>query len=227
MIEQYINELIKVFEENSNALIGKQQEDYLKGKFKCLGIKAPVRREISKVFLSKDNLPSKEEAFLIVQQLWNNGYREYHQFAVDLLLKYTKNLEKDDIQLYEFLILNQSWWDTVDVIADKLVGSYFKKFPELRYQHIDNWLSSNNIWLQRTTLIFQLKYKDQLDTEILSDCIQQLLGSKVFFVNKAIGWILRQYSRTNPEWVIDFVEQTPLLAPLSKKEALRLIPYSI
>ena len=84
------------------------------------------------------------------------------------------------------------------------------------------WLESGNIWLQRSALLFQLKYKEDIDTQILSSIINYLLGSKEFFINKAIGWILREYSRTNPSWVVGFVERTAL-NPLSKKEALRLL----
>lgn len=83
-------------------------------------------------------------------------------------------------------------------------------------------MKSGNIWLQRCALLFQLKYKKETDTTLLSDTINILLGSKEFFINKAIGWILREYSRTNPEWVIAFTEKTALNS-LSKREALRLV----
>lgn len=108
------------------------------------------------------------------------------------------------------------------MIATKLVGSYFKQHPQQITPKINQWISSNNIWLQRTALLFQLKYKEDLDTDLLRHIIEPLLGSDEFFINKAIGWILREYSRTDQDWVIDFVEQH-LLSKLSKKEALRLI----
>lgn len=120
------------------------------------------------------------------------------------------------------MITHQSWWDTVDFIATKLLGAYFKTYPEEKEKYVNKWLKSNNIWLQRSALLFQLKYKTDLDTVLLSCTITSLLGSKEFFINKAIGWVLREYSKSNPEWVIDFVNENHLTA-LSKREALRLV----
>ena len=85
-----------------------------------------------------------------------------------------------------------------------------------------SYIQSNNIWLQRSAIIYQLKYKEEVDTQILSYTINSLLGSKEFFINKAIGWSLRQYSRYNPKWVVEFVDQTPL-EDLSRREASRLL----
>ena len=120
------------------------------------------------------------------------------------------------------MITHKSWWDTVDFIAANLVGPYFKSFPGQREKITGKWLSSNNMWLQRSVLLFQLKYKDSLDTDFLADTIHSLTGSEEFFINKAIGWILREYSKTNPQWVRQFVQATSL-HPLSKREGLRLI----
>jgi 3-methyladenine DNA glycosylase AlkD len=102
------------------------------------------------------------------------------------------------------------------------MGEYFKKYPEQRIIYVRKWINSNNIWLQRCALLFQLKYKENLDTVLLGSVINSLLGSKEFFINKAIGWILREYSKTNPIWVIEFADKTAL-SNFSKKEALRLI----
>ncbi len=81
-------------------------------------------------------------------------------------------------------------------------------------------MDSGNMWLQRTALLFQLKYKKATDTKLLTDYILKLQGSKEFFINKAIGWILREYSKTESDWVIEFVKKHQL-APLSHKEALK------
>jgi 3-methyladenine DNA glycosylase AlkD len=87
---------------------------------------------------------------------------------------------------------------------------------------VDQWIASDNMWLQRCPILFQLKYKEHLDTELLSHVIESLIPSEEFFINKAIGWVLRQYSRTNPQWVTAFVASHELSA-LSQKEALRLM----
>lgn len=223
-MQTYLKTLQSEFESNSNPKIAKEQKAYLKDNFEHFGIKTPQRREIQKPFLSKEFLPKKSEAFQIVKTLWQKPQREYHYFAQELVFKYKKELEKDDIELFEFMILNNSWWDTIDFIAPKLINQYFKSFPEERDFYVEKWLESENIWLQRSAILFQLKDKEKIDIHLLTSSIAFLIPSKEFFINKAIGWILREYSRTNPNWVIDFVEKNESeLSNLSKREALRLI----
>lgn len=206
----------------SNSSIALKQKAYMRDQFEYFGIKTTERREIQKPFLVKAFLPEKENLEQIVKELYSKPERDFHYFAQELTFKYIKQLTKQDIKLIEYLITTNSWWDTVDFIAVKLAGGYFKLFPEERNTIIQLWLDSNNIWLQRSALLFQLKYKDELDHTFLSHVINTLLGSKEFFINKAIGWVLREYSRKNPDWVLDFVSKHEL-SNLSKKEALRLL----
>ncbi len=219
---EYITALEVEFKRNSNPTIAIQQKAYLRNQFEFYGLTAPVRKEILKPFFIKDYLPAKRDLDKIVRTLWEKPQREYQNFTQELVFKYVKQLEKKDIQLLEYMVIHKSWWDTVDFIAVKLIGTYFKHYPEQIDSHVQKWLMSGNIWLQRSAVLFQLKYKKELDTTLLTNTINQLLGSKEFFINKAIGWVLREYSRTNPAWVIDFVSKTAL-QPLSKKEALRLL----
>lgn len=222
MMHPYINTLIKEFKLNANNKIALEQSAYMRNQFPFFGIKTTERRALQQTFLAKEMLPDKKELEGIISILWEQPQRECHYFAQELAFKYVKQLEKRDIDLYEFMVVNQSWWDTVDFIATKPMGAYFKKFPEQKVIYVNKWLKSGNIWLQRCALLFQLKYKDETDLTLLSNTINALLGSKEFFINKAIGWILREYSRTNPKWVITFAENTALNV-LSKKEALRLV----
>ncbi|WP_338768395.1 DNA alkylation repair protein [Bernardetia sp. ABR2-2B] len=227
-MQTYLKTLQSEFKSNSNPKIAAEQKAYMRNQFEYFGIKTPQRRELQKPFLSKDFLPKKPEAFQIIKTLWQKPERDYQLFAQELAFKYKKELEKEDIQLFEFMILNKSWWDTIDFIAPKLVNQYFKLFPKERDFYIEKWLESENMWLQRSAILFQLKDKENIDTYLLTSTITFLISSKTaskeFFINKAIGWILREYSRTNPNWVIDFVEKNETeLSNLSKREALRLI----
>ena len=199
-----------------------EQKAYMRHQFQFYGLIATARREIQKPFFIKEYLPQKSEIEHIIKTLWEKPQREYQLFAQELAFKYVKQLELKDINLFEFMVTNKSWWDTVDFIANKLMGEYFKTFPNKKEKYVTKWLKSNNMWLQRSALLFQLKYKNKIDTVLLSSTINSLLNSKEFFINKAIGWVLREYSRTNPNWVIEFVNNTEL-STLSKKEALRLL----
>ena len=221
-METFIKTLEIEFQNNSNAHIAAQQKAYLRNQFEFYGLKSPERRVLQKPFLVKAYLPKKEELEVLVKELWSKPQRDFHYFGQELVFKYTKQFKVEDIKLFEFMVIHNSWWDTVDFIAVKLMGTYFKMYPEQKEIYVDKWLKSNNFWLQRCALLFQLKYKTEIDVQLLSKAINSLLGSKEFFINKAIGWVLREYSRTNPTWVVEFVEKTEL-HPLSKKEALRLI----
>ena len=221
-----MNDLISTleieFQKKENKKIALEQKAYLRNQFEFYGLKSPERRKVQKPFLVKKYLPNIEELNTLVKILWGKPQRDFQYFGQELVFKYVKQLKKEDIDLFEFMVIHKSWWDTVDFIAVKLMGAYFKKFPKQRGIYVEKWLESGNIWLQRSALLFQLKYKEDLDTKLLSDTINSLLGSKEFFINKAIGWVLRAYSRTNPKWVVEFVEKTAL-NPLSKREALRLL----
>ncbi|MRI01891.1 DNA alkylation repair protein [Kriegella sp. EG-1] len=219
---EYLNALTHEFEAVSNSELASIQKAYLRNQFEFFGIKTPERRIAQKPFLVKEYLPSKENLDPLIRTLWNKPQREFHYFAQELAYKYRKQLDIEDIILFEFMVITKSWWDTVDFIATNLISDYFKKFPNQRDVITRKWIASNNIWLQRCCLLFQLKWKDNIDNLFLEKTICSLLGSKEFFINKAIGWILRQYSRTNPNWVLDFVSRTNLHS-LSKKEALRLL----
>lgn len=219
---EFIETLDTELKNNSNSKIALQQKAYLRNQFEFYGLKTTKRREIQNPFFNKKYLPEKKDIHKIVKELWNKPQREYQYFSQELAYKYINQLDKKDIELYEFMVMNKSWWDTVDFISNKLIGEYFKKYPSQKEIYVQKWLKTDNIWLQRSALLFQLKYKGELDTDLLNFIIHSLLHSNEFFINKAIGWILREYSRTNPKWVEQFVNTTDLNA-LSKKEALRLL----
>jgi 3-methyladenine DNA glycosylase AlkD len=141
---------------------------------------------------------------------------------MEYVFRKRKDLVAADIQLAEELLVNNSWWDTVDFIAANIVGWMVSEYPELKRTAIPVWMRHENMWLRRTSLIYQLKYREETDTEILSEAIHTNLESREFFINKAIGWALRQYSKYNPDWVRSFIENTDL-QPLSHREASKYI----
>jgi 3-methyladenine DNA glycosylase AlkD len=102
------------------------------------------------------------------------------------------------------------------------VGAIFKNNPDLIQASIKSWVKSDNIWLNRTAILFQLTYKKDTNEELLYNCIKQLKDKKEFFIQKAIGWALRNYSRTNAAWVRETTEDLQL-SGLARREALRLM----
>ncbi len=224
-MHDFIETLEIEFSRQSDPTIAAGQKAYMRNQFEYFGLKSTIRKEIQRPFLEKTYLPPHPELNGLVKALWKKQQREYQYFGQELTFRYVKQIAPNDIKLYEWMVTNKSWWDTVDFIAVKLMGAYFQRFPEQIPNYIPKWLNSEDIWLQRSALLFQLKYKKKVDLLLLDESIHALLGSKEFFINKAIGWVLREYSRTHATWVTDFVERTRL-APLSRREALRILTAS-
>lgn len=157
----------------------------------------------------------------IIKEMWSLE-RELQYCAVELAVLYKNQWQEDFINTIEACIISKSWWDTVDHIASEWAGTYFKLFPGKIKNVTGKWNQSGNIWLQRTSIIFQKKYREKTDTGLLSKYIMNCAASNEFFIQKAIGWALREYARTDAGWVKQFVDATPL-KPLSRREALKHI----
>ncbi|MCB0805649.1 MAG: DNA alkylation repair protein [Bacteroidales bacterium] len=219
-MSSYIQPLIESFEANKNDEDAVQMEKYMKRLFTFYGLKSPLRKNLISSFFKQYGYPDYPEQ--IARECWSLPQRELQYFAMEMLAKKAKKAPVDRIGLYEFLVIEKSWWDSVDFIASNLVGPYFISYPDKMVPVTQSWMNSGNIWLQRSSLLFQLKYKSATDVELMTRYIKKLYGSKEFFINKAIGWILREYSKTDAKWVVDFVEsEQKKLAPLSKREALK------
>ncbi len=220
-INQQISAIQAQYSAHANEATALQAHHYVKGKFLFYGIKAPERRALDKECWAEVGLPKYEELAEMVKILWAEPQRELHYFALENIGKLKKYWKEDLIDLLEYVILHHSWWDSVDFAA-KWVGEFFQKFPHLIVPVTEKWMASGNMWLQRVCIIFQLTYKKQTNTQLMFDYMLLCADSKEFFLQKAIGWALRQYSRTDPQAVIEFVANHTL-KPLSKKEALRLL----
>lgn len=222
MFEKELEELKAAYEANFHPENAQAMKDYMRGQYEFFGLKRPLRSELSKSFLQSVRNPDKSAPKDIIVALWDLPQREYQLTAVDLVRKYDRYAPADYLDLYEYLITTKSWWDTVDLIASNSVGKSLKKFPELKKSYLKKWMDSENIWLQRTCLLFQLKYGNETDFDLLCAFIRRLSHSDEFFIRKAIGWALRQYSRFDADAVRDFLSQEKL-APLSVREASKYL----
>lgn len=196
---------------------------YMKDKFDFLGVSSPERKVISRFVWQENKQLVMDDWRELFIRLWDAKAREFQYIALDLMDKVKRKVLVDDIGLIESFITEKSWWDTVDFVASNLVGQYFEKYQDERMKIIPNWMQSEDIWLNRTAIIFQLKYKEKVDFELLKENILFHLGSDEFFINKASGWALRQYSKFNPEEVRHFIDDNPTLSKLTIKEASKYI----
>jgi len=216
----YYKMLSTHFEENGNPEIAAAQSKYMRHKFKFYGLKSPERRLIGKTVFQKLGWPTTEQLPELLALAWKDDYRDWQLLGLDLAARHIKKVDRPFIHLLEKLIITKSWWDTVDMLATKLVAHHFQRFPDMIPEYPNKWMGSENIWLQRSAIIFQLKYRDKTDIELLFDYILRLKDSKEFFIQKAAGWALREYSKKNWEVVLDFIENNEL-APLTKREGLK------
>lgn len=219
-IEQLENQF-KLLKNNENGLA---MSKYMKDRFSFFGIKSTERKLIQRNWIS--TLPKdfdNQTRWEIIHELWEKEEREFHYTAIDWLNSWnTKWIEVSDAAHLEWLITNHSWWDSVDALASNYVGKYCKKYPAQASELIEKWRNSDNMWLNRTCLIFQLKYGNTVDFELLKSLIRQYQPVKEFFIQKAIGWSLRQYSKFNPDAVREFIFEINLQG-LARKEASKYV----
>lgn len=208
------------FEEAADTSRAIQQKAYLKNQFEFYGMSMPDRKQLVKKIYVEFGVPDNE--IELAKAMFLQPQREFHYTAQELLMKVKKQWRIHHVEDLEWFITTNSWWDTVDHLASNVAGSFFLKWPEAMEEIILKWNQSGNMWLVRSSIIFQLKYKDQVNKELLEACIVPHASDKEFFIRKAIGWALRQYGRFNPEWVSDFIGRVQL-QPLSLKEAKKYL----
>lgn len=195
----------------------------MRNHFPFFGIKTENRRTILKTIEKENEQEVTENARTIAYQLFVKQQRELHLCAIEILIKHLdKNYKKEDIHLIEKLLTTNSWWDSVDTIAKNILGNYLLQYPLETENVIERFSNSENMWLNRSAIIFQLGYKQKTNFNLLKSECEKHKNSEEFFIQKAIGWALREYAKTNPEAVRNFVDQTNL-KPLSKKEAMKNI----
>lgn len=214
--------LVKLFESHQNEDNAGPMEKYMRNQFPFLGIRMPERRQLMKQFFLESSILQAPFQTEFVLKFWEKEEREYQYAALTYMEKVSKKMDKEELPLMEQLILTKSWWDTVDVLAPKLVGSIAAQQSEVIRERIDGWAVDKSIWLRRAAILFQLKYKQRTNEETLYRYIRQNAEDKEFFVQKAIGWALREYSKTNPESVSHFIKGQPL-AQLSIREGSKYI----
>lgn len=213
-------DIFQLFYDNKNKEQGQAMSKYMRNLFPFLGFKKPERTKISKDFL-KFKKRDSEIDWDFIFKCFEMPEREFQYLAIDYMNKVVGLFEPNDMEKIQKLLTTKSWWDSVDAI-NRIVGHIAMKYPEVKEDIILGWMKVNNIWLNRISIIFQLKYKESTDTDFLQKAIQANSQTTEFFINKAIGWALREYSKTNGEWVKKFIQDNEL-SKLSIREGSKYI----
>lgn len=219
-MEHYIEALYKAALKHRNEEEAIRLSNYMRNQFSFIGLRAPQLKEVFKQHVKNHGLPSKEELHEVITSLWELEEREMQMSGLLLLDLMKKQFTEEDLSLLKYIITTKPWWDTIDHIAKKHFGYYLEKFPHTRQQIVDKWIASENIWLIRSCILFQLGYKEKTDVAMLENIISKTCHTKEFFINKAIGWALREYAKQDPEKVIEITNTYPL-SNLSRREALK------
>ncbi len=211
----------KEFEKNSDSENSVHMSNYMKNKFDFYGIKSPLRRKIYKDFL-KNEKKSKAIDWKFLDTCYADNHREFQYLVIDYLIAMKNHLTYDDIEKLRSYIKQKQWWDTIDGF-DRIVGDI-----GLTDSRVDDvmlqWSRDDDFWIRRIAIDHQLVRREKTNTELLEKIILNNVGSDEFFINKAIGWSLRDYSKTNPKWVKAFIEKHGhKMDKLSIKEASKYI----
>jgi 3-methyladenine DNA glycosylase AlkD len=194
---------------------------YMKGVAPFLGIPAPERRNLSRTVLAGTPRPEEADCTAVALRCWSLPEREYHYFAADYLRRHAGRCSSGFLPVARRLVTTVPWWDTVDALAAHVVGPLVAADPALGAV-MDAWIDDEDMWVVRTALLHQLRYRDATDSGRLFDHCLRRAGHPDFFVRKAIGWALREYARTDPDAVRQFVDGArDRLSPLSVREALK------
>jgi 3-methyladenine DNA glycosylase AlkD len=217
-----VAELQHVFTAHADTEKAEGMSRYMKNLFSFHGISKPERAVLQKHFVQRCKTIDAVDIITIARQLWSLPQREYQYTCMDMLKAVNKKWNEPMLQFFLKLVGEKSWWDTVDMIATNLMGAYCLRNHE-QYKPMMIQLSKHdNIWYNRVALIHQLKYKQHTDAKLLMECIFNCMHKKEFFIQKGIGWALRQYAYVNANFVKRFAETQPL-SNLAKREALKHI----
>ncbi len=219
--------LIAGFRANSNPAKALQQQVYLKSSMPHYGLTAPVLRKLTKEKIREHPMPDPTTWRATALELWRKAeYREERYAAIELIgfSRYRSWLDLAALPLLEEMIVTGAWWDIIDPIATSFFGLLLTNHPTQMRKILRKWSKDDDPWRRRTAILAQLKFKGATDEKLLFELIKPSMDERYFFLRKAIGWALREYAKTAPDCVIEFVtEHSERLSPLSKREALRIL----
>ncbi|MDH3642015.1 MAG: DNA alkylation repair protein [Gammaproteobacteria bacterium] len=204
-----------------------QQQVYMKSTMPYLGVTTPVQRKIARAVFQARAMPDAATWRNVVLDIWRHAkFREERYCAMELagFRAYRDWLNPQAMPMLEELIVTGAWWDYVDAIASNMVGAILKNNRSELTPLLAGWATDDDMWRRRTAILAQLKFKAETDEQLLFHAIEASMASPEFFLRKAIGWALREYSKTRPEVVIGYVHRhRNELSGLSKREGLKVM----
>lgn len=200
-----------------------QMERYMKGQARYWGVPKPALKGLLAGVLAGGDKLSWVDARDTAQAVWAQAERREEQYLALLLTgaqRHRRHLRLAELPLFERWIVEGAWWDLVDDVAVNRLGPMYAE-PQRMEAEMRAWAEDGDLWKRRSAILSQLKRREQTDTELLEACILPSIERPEFWLRKAIGWVLRQYARTDPDWVVAFVADHPEMSGLSRREATK------
>ena len=194
---------------------------YMRNQFEFYGIKSQARKIAEKDLITQAK-KVKQVEWESLAQIWDDPHREMQYFVADYLMGMVRFMTYENLPKMKKFVTTKQWWDTIDTLV-KVYGKVGLKDKRVDALML-TWSTDEDFWLRRVAIEYQLLRKDKLKPDLLATIIENNLGSDEFFVNKAIGWALRDYSKTNPAWVQAFIESHQTgLSKLSIREGSKYL----
>lgn len=229
VVDSLIAEIRTGFATQANPEIAAAQQAYMKSTIPYYGLKTATVRAVLKPLLKEHTLRTREEWELAIRTLWDSVTHREEWYAAIGIARFGRYRDyrtaPESLGLYEHMIRTGAWWDVCDVLAIHLVGGVLMAHRHHATEVMRAWSTDEHLWVRRCSILSQNTHREHTDTNLLRECIMPSIDDTDFFSRKAIGWALRDYSKTNPAWVLDIVSEfEDRLSGLSKREAVRLIP---
>ena len=220
-----LTELRKALRKVADPTKAAGMQAYMKSAMPYHGVPNPILRRVCKEVFANVTLESSTQWQALVLDLWRNArFREERYAALQLAAdKRARTFQMPGaMKMYEELVVTGAWWDYVDDVASHRIGAILKSYPTPMRRKMLAWSKCDNIWKRRSAILCQLGFKQETDRALLYACIEPSLGSKEFFLQKAVGWALRQYAWTDGAEITRYVRANrERLSPLSRREALK------
>jgi 3-methyladenine DNA glycosylase AlkD len=216
-----LQRLEDAFEAHRDVARAEAMASYMRNQFEFYGIGSPERSALLRRAAEGLGTPTESDLATFAAACWARPEREFQYAAVAYVRRHVKRCSAAFLQVAEELVTTRSWWDTVDELAQHVVGPLVASHPEL-HGTLDLWIESPNVWLARTAILHQNRFGEDTDAERLFAYCRRRAGDSDFFIRKAIGWALREYAQVDSSAVLAFVTaESHTLAPLSRREAFK------
>ncbi len=201
-----------------------QMQKYMRSDIPFHGVRSAEQKKICNTNFKK--YPPKElvEYLNVIQELWSGKFREEKYTAIHYAKRFKTFHRMEALPLFREMIETGAWWDFVDSIAKDLVGSLLKQFPVQVKSLLNDWIVDENLWIRRSAILAQLSFKEDTDHEMLFEFCNKCLHEKSFWIRKAIGWALRDYSKSAQQKVREYVEENQgNMSGVTLREAVKYI----